>query len=167
MTETELVDIPDFLRAGARTNIGSHRFVDAEIIRFAKRFDPQEFHVDPEKAHDSLFGGLCASGWHTVSVWMKLQRRSVAENTARLKAEGKSWPEFGPSPGMKRLKWLRPVYAGETITYFNEISGIRESRSRPGWWLMTNEAVAENQDGKPVMTFESTVFLKIHDDQSL
>lgn len=162
MLNTDNHDIPDFLRTGAVTCIGSHTFEAEEIIRFAKKYDPQPFHVDPELAKASLFGGLCASGWHTVSVWMKLQRRSVAQNTERLRNMGASYPEFGPSPGMKRLRWLRPVFAGESITYSNRILEIRPSGSKPGWWLMTNEAWAENPDHIEVMRFESAVFLRIH-----
>ena len=87
---------------------------DAEAIKaFARKYDPQPFHVDEEAARESVFGRLCASGWHTAAMWMKLN----------LAHRGPDWdgpgpaPEFGPSPGFKNLKWLKPVYAGETVTF--------------------------------------------------
>jgi len=155
-------DIPDFLKPGSVYEIGQHTFKPEEIIEFATAFDPQPFHVDAEAAQRSLFGGLCASGWHTVSVWMKLQRASIASHVEQLKSENHAWPEFGPSPGMQELKWLSPVFAGETIVYSNRVLSLRKSRSKPDWWLKTTNAHAENKGGKPVMAFQSTVFVRFH-----
>ena len=155
-------DIPNFLKPGSETCIGSFTFSEQLILDFARQFDPQRFHIDREQATASVLGGLCASGWQTVSIWMKLQRQSVAELTEDLKLNNLAWPEFGPSPGMKNLKWIKPVYVNQTIAYINHIEELRRSRSRQGWWLMTNHARAENQAGERVMQFESAVFLKIH-----
>ena len=154
--------IPAFLKPGANTVIGSHRFDADEIIRFGKQFDPQRFHTDPKAARESLLGGLCASGWHTTSVWMRLQRESVDEHTVKLKAAGKSYPEFGPSPGMSGLKWFRAVFAGDTITYANTIREFRRSKSRPEWWILRNFSEGKNQHLEKVIEFESTVFVKLH-----
>ena len=141
--------------------IGSFQFAAEDIIAFASAWDPQDFHVDAEKARNSLLGGLCASGWHTVSIWMKLQRKSLAKQTATLVKSGKTPPEFGPSPGMKHLKWIKPVYAGDTITYTNTVSSIRQSKSKPGWHIMQTSVEAVNQHFEPVMSFESAVFLRL------
>ena len=156
------VEIPDFIRKGSEYEIGSYTFTAEKIIEFATAFDPQHFHMDHEAAGKSMFGGLCASGWHTTSVWMKLQRKATATHVTRLKKEGKAWPDFGPSPGMENLKWLKPVYANDTITYTNKIMGIRRSDSKPDWWIMSNFSRGENQHGDRVMQFDSSVFLKIH-----
>lgn len=153
--------LPDYISPGSKIEIGSHLFTKEDIIRFASAWDPQLFHTDEKAAKKSLLGGLCASGWHTASVWMKLQRDSIARQAERLKALGETPPEFGPSPGMKHLKWIRPVYVGDVITYTNEILELRESGSMPGWHIMKSKVFAENQDGHPVMTFESAVFLRL------
>ncbi|MGI9350791.1 MAG: MaoC family dehydratase [Rhizobiaceae bacterium] len=163
MTKTVRVEIPEFLKPGVKTVIGQHNFKQDEIIRFGKQFDPQRFHIDPKAAEESLLGGLCASGWHTTSVWMALQRKSVNEHTAQLKAAGKPYPEFGPSPGMSGLKWFRAVFVGNTITYVNTIREFRKSKSRPEWWVLRNFSEGKNQNGEKVIEFESTVFVKIHD----
>lgn len=155
-------DLPDFLQPGFEAEIGSHTFTAEEIIRFAKAYDPQPFHVDAEAAKSSLFGGLCASGWHTASVWMRKQRDFAARReTELLKANpNATMPEFGPSPGFSNLKWVLPVYAGQTVTYSNRNIGIRKSGSKPGWWLLSVEHQGHNEAGKRVITFESVVFLK-------
>jgi len=153
--------IPEFLKPGTRSEIGSHRFEPEDIIRFARKFDPQRFHVDEEAASKTMLGGLCASGWQTASVWMKLQRLSVRERTSTLKSSGKTYPEFGPSPGMKHLKWLKPVFAGDTITYCNTPKEFRKSNSRPPWWILRNFSEGFNQNGEKVIEFESTVFVKL------
>ena len=107
----------DEVRVGERTVIGSHTFTAVAIKAFAARFDPQPFHLDEAAAARSHFGALCASGWHTAAVWMRLivdHRR--AESEAR-RARGEPVARTGVSPGFRDLKWPRPVYAGDTITY--------------------------------------------------
>ncbi|MDJ0614194.1 MAG: MaoC family dehydratase [Rhizobiaceae bacterium] len=158
---SEMPEIPDHIRPGNRIEIGDFLFTGENILRFAKEWDPQIFHTDSIKAKDSLFGGLCASGWHTISVWMKLQRAASKIQAGKLRSEGKPVPEFGPSPGMKHIKWIKPVFAGDRISYANEITGLRKSGSMPDWWVMTSKVQALNQNGEPVMTFDNAVFLKL------
>ena len=157
--------LPDHIRPGSKFEIGSFTFEKEDVLRFANAWDPQPFHTDEEAAKNSLLGGLCASGWHTVSVWMKLQRAHLARQTEKLKRDGKEIPEFGPSPGMRNVKWIRPVYVGDCITYANEIIDIRASGSRPPWHIMRSKVQARNQHGKDVMTFNSSVFLRINQTQ--
>lgn len=157
---TDATVLPPFLRPGESFDIGEYQFTREEVIRFAKSWDPQVFHVDEELAKESLLGGLCASGWHTVSVWMKLQRRATAARSAELAAKGKPIPEFGPSPGMKHLRWIKPVYVDDTITYTNTIHDMRKSGSQPDWYIMRSSVSAKNQNDVVVMTFESAVFIK-------
>ncbi len=140
-----------------KVDIGSYRFDADRIIDYATRFDPQPFHIDPEKAAQSLFGGLCASGWHSCSAWMKTFVAFWSAETARLQAEGQTAPKLGPSPGFKNLQWLRPVFAGDTVRYSVTLLSSRSLASRPGWIINTILCEGENQDGIPVLRFESTV----------
>ncbi len=142
---------------GERVEIGSHTFTPENIIHFASRFDPQVFHMDAEAAKQSLFGGLCASGWHSCSMWMRSFVDYWKSETARLIAEGKTPPNLGPSPGFRNLQWLRPVFAGDTITYGVAILGSRPLASRPGRTLYTLACDGTNQHGTPALRFESTV----------
>ena len=107
--------LDEFFEIGVTTPLGSYVF-DAEGIKaFARKYDPQPFHLDEEAAKNSVFGGLCASGWHTASVWMKLNV-ATPTNGAAWQGTGPE-PVFGPSPGFSNLKWLKPVFAGETVTF--------------------------------------------------
>jgi acyl dehydratase len=142
---------------GTRIALGSHLFAPEAIVHFASRFDPQPFHVDAEAARRSLFGGLCASGWHTSSAWMRTFIDHWDHEKARLQGDGLAVPKLGPSPGFKKLQWLRPVFADDTIKYFVTLTESRPLASRPGWILHSLLCEGENQDGIDVMRFESTV----------
>ena len=142
---------------GQTVEIGSHTFTAEEIVRFARDFDPQRFHVDAEAAKDTLFGGLCASGWHTCAGWMKCFVTFWDGEYARLAAEGIDPPKLGPSPGFTRLRWLKPVFAGDTIRYTVTLVNARPLASRPGRILDTILCAGTNQHGEPVVRFESNV----------
>jgi len=146
------------LIVGETDELGSYTFAPDDIIHFAKQFDPQRFHVDADAAKDSLFGALCASGWHTASIWMKLMvaHRERIRDWAR--AHGARPARLGPSPGFTNLKWLKPVYAGDTITYRSTITGKRVSASRPGWGLASHHNTGVNQNGEEVFSFDGMVF---------
>ncbi|PWV97587.1 acyl dehydratase [Hoeflea marina] len=152
------------LAIGERIVLGSHRFTAEDIIAFARKFDPQPFHLDAEAAARSMFGGLCASGWHTVAVWMKLNVAAIARSHANAARENQPVPEYGPSPGIRNLRWIRPVFAGSTITYSRTVSGIRPLPSRPGWSLLETTADAWNEGDEAVMSFSSAVLLRLADD---
>jgi acyl dehydratase len=150
----------DDIKVGDRFELGSYRFTAAEIKSFAARFDPQRFHMDEDEARRSHFGALCASGWHTCSVWMKTlvtYRKRVAEAA---RARGEPVATIGPALGFRNLKWLKPVYVDDTITCLSEVIEARPSASRPGWGLLSSRGSAVNQRGEPVMTFESTAFVE-------
>jgi acyl dehydratase len=140
------------IQVGARRQFGSHTFTEEEIIRFARKYDPQPFHVNPEVAAQSAFGGIIASGWHTVAIWMKL---AVASGAFR-PGEGAS----GISPGFEDLRWLKPVRPGMTLFYSSEVAGNRALVSRPGWDLVTIHNEAREADGTVVMSFTGKVFAK-------
>ena len=148
----------DEMNVGDQSELGSYHFGAEEIIRFARTYDPQPFHVDPEAAKRSLFGGLCASGWHTAAAWMK---RMIAHRDA-MEAEaahlGRRPSRLGPSPGFKNMRWARPVYAGDTISYRSTLTGLRPSGSRPGWGLAFHRNTGTNQRGEEVFSFDGAVF---------
>ncbi|MCE7027037.1 MaoC family dehydratase [Jiella avicenniae] len=138
--------------------LGSHRFVAEDIIRFAERYDPQVFHLDPEAAKTTLLGGLCASGWHTAAACMRL---NVDYRYGRLKewiAAGNPAPRIGPSPGFKNMRWLKPVYAGDTVTFTQTVVAKRVSGTRPGWGILSFTTLGVNQDGMDVFAFDGAVF---------
>lgn len=148
---------------GERVELGRERFEAEAIIAFARQFDPQRFHVDPEAARDSVFGGLCASGWHTTAVWMRHNLNHRARQEAAFEAAGLAPPLYGPSPGLRNLVWQRPVYAGDTICFFATATELRAMPARPGWSLLKSLAEAETEDGLAVMRFESAVLVQIPD----
>lgn len=133
--------------------IGSHTFTEEAILAFARLYDPQPFHTDPEAAASSHFAGLCASGWHTAAAWMRLTV-DRAKRDASL---------AGISPGIDEILWKRPVYAGDTVTYTNTVRAKRRLGSRPGWAMITNEAVGINQRGEEVYRMRGPVMVPIDD----
>jgi len=145
---------------GARRELGTYVFTAESIIEFARQFDPQRFHVDAEAAKKSVFGGLCASGWHTASVWMKLNIAASKIETRKAIEEGRAVPEFGPSPGFRNLRWFKPVYAGDELAYARIVRGTRALNSRPGWSILELTCEARNKDGELVMNFDSAALIK-------
>jgi acyl dehydratase len=150
----------DDINVGDRMAIGTHTFAADEIKLFAAQFDPQPFHMDEAAAAQSHFGALCASGWHTASMWMRLRilhaQREDAERTVR----GEPNATLGPSPGFREMRWLKPVYAGDTIGYASEVAEKRLSRSRPGWGLIEAYNTGTNQNGELVISFKSSAFVE-------
>jgi acyl dehydratase len=140
--------------------LGGHTFTAEEIKAFAHRFDPQPFHMDEVAARESHFGALCASGWHTSAVWMRLMveyRRRLAEAAL---TRGEPVAAIGPALGFRDLKWHKPVYANDTISYQSEIVDKRLSRSKPSLGLLSVRATGVNQHGEIVLSFVSTTFLE-------
>jgi acyl dehydratase len=142
-----------------RYDFGSHVFTAEEIKRFASVYDPRRFHMDEEAAAKSRLGGLCASGWHTAAVMMKLMVRYFTAAAEAAAARGEPAPALGPSPGFDDLKWLKPVYAGDEITYAGRIVEKRETKSRPGWGIISMEVTGANQKGEPVFAYTGHVFV--------
>ena len=142
---------------GEKTEIGDYTFTEENIIRFATRFDPQPFHMDKEAAKNTLFGDLCASGWHTCAAWMRTFLNYWEKESAQLASEGLSPPKLGPSAGFQKLQWLRPVFAGESVTYSVTLLSSRALASRPGSLLNMIVCEGFNQEGVPVIRFESSV----------
>lgn len=150
----------DDINVGDRLDLGSHTFTAEEIKAFATLYDPQPFHTDEAAAAASHFGALCASGWHTVAMWMRLRILCGQREDAERVARGEPNATLGPSPGFRDLKWQKPVYVGDTISYASEVIEARVSQSRPGWGLIHVRNTGTNQNGEPVLSFISTAFVE-------
>lgn len=145
---------------GEVLHLGDYTFNADEIIRFAEKFDPQPFHLSEEGAAKTHFGRLCASGWHTTSVFMKLFVATMTAMQREARDAGISAARIGPSPGFEDLKWIKPVYVGDTLTYTRTVTGKTESRSRPEWGVIHSDMKAHNQDGALVFSFKANVFVE-------
>ncbi len=132
---------------GQKQSFGAYKVTEEEIIEFAQKYDPQFFHLDHEAAKQSLFGGLCASGWHTCAMTMSML-------VANMDANGRS---LG-SPGIDNLRWLLPVYPGDVLSVQMEVMDTIPSRSRPNIGVVVSKVSVSNHDGKVVMEFTSKGF---------
>jgi acyl dehydratase len=120
------------------------RLIDRdEVMAFARDFDPQPFHIDEEAARRSMYGGLIASGWHTVAMVMRMMCESYLNQSASL-----------GSPGVDNVRWLKPVRPGDTIRAQRTVLESRASQSRPEMGLVKTRWEVFNQDGELVMTME-------------
>ncbi|WP_102958850.1 MaoC family dehydratase [Mangrovicella endophytica] len=148
----------DAIVVGETAGLGTHLFEAAEIKRFAALYDPQAFHLDEEAAKVSLLGGLCASGWHTAAIYMRLNVDHRDRIAAAWIAGGNAAPNFGPSPGIRNIRWPKPVMADDSVTYHRTVTGKRLSASRPGWGIVETHVEAVNQRGEPVFSCDGAAF---------
>jgi acyl dehydratase len=136
---------------GETHDAGSHEFTEDEIIRFAKKYDPQPAHMDPIAAANSPNGGLTASCWHVIAIWMKLMitaRRPESfrdANEPQLVTHG--------SPGFRDMRWPMPVRPGDTISYTTCATEKVELNSRPNLGIIRNLSRGVNQHGDLVVEF--------------
>jgi acyl dehydratase len=138
------------LEIGAETYFGSYHVTREEVIEFARKYDPQPFHVSDEAAAKTHFGRLAASGWHTAAMTMAvIARHVVEEQQAGL-----------GSPGVDELRWKKPVYPGDTLHVRGKIIDKRPSRSRPEMGSFRSHTTVTNQDGLEVMSFEPIVLIR-------
>jgi acyl dehydratase len=147
------------LEIGRRREIGSFTFTAENIKKFAAQFDPQRFHLDEEEGRKSLFGGLAASGWHVGSVCMKLLVANGQRQIQEAVARGEKIAVWGPSPGFRDLRWLKPVLAGDTIAYATEVASKRASEKRPEWGIMEARNTGTNQRGELAFSLLATAFV--------
>jgi acyl dehydratase len=132
------------LQVGQVVDLGSHDVSEEEIIAFARQWDPQPFHVDPEAAKSSHFGGLIASGWHTGAMWMRLYVDSLLDGAASM-----------GSPGIEELRWLAPVRPGDTLKGSLTVLETTPSERRPDRGTVRIRGEMTNQDGVVVMSMTS------------
>jgi len=133
---------------GAVHTFGSIDVDEAEVIEFARRYDPQVFHVDREKAERSVYGGLIASGWHTAAMMMSLLAPYYLSDVSSL-----------GSPGLADLRWLSPVRPGDTLSVRVTITETRRSESKPDRGIVNAFMEALNQEGDVVMDFRVVNFI--------
>ncbi|HMA08923.1 MAG TPA: MaoC family dehydratase [Ramlibacter sp.] len=131
------------MAAGSVRDLGTVTLSAQEIKDFARQFDPQPFHVDEEAAKHSIFGALCASGWHTCALAMKLTVENFLLEAASM-----------GSPGLESLRWLKPVYPGDTLRLDQSVVESRALRSRPEIGLVRSRWEMFNQNGEKVMQME-------------
>jgi acyl dehydratase len=120
MSDSHLYEYFEDYIVGTVHEFGSIVVEEAEVIDFARRFDPQPFHIDPAAAKQSVFGGLIASGWHTAAMMMGMIVEHYLAQSASL-----------GSPGIDELRWLKPVRPGDTLTARVTVLESRRSRSKP------------------------------------
>lgn len=154
------MSLDDFFQLNETVTLGSHKFDPDEIVAFAKKYDPQPFHLSEETAKGTVFGALCASGWHTAATWMKYNVRTGLLKGADAWDGSGPAPSVGASPGFRNLKWLKPVFAGETVTFTRKVTGHRALASRPGYRLLTVWGEGHDSKGDKVIEFESAVIVK-------
>ena len=133
------------ITVGTKAAFGHYEVLRDQVVAFAKAYDPQPFHLSDEAAAETHFGRLSASGWHTCAMTMAM----VVEN---LKANDQAG--LG-SPGIDELRWLKPVYPGDTLRCETEILDKRASQSRPEMGSYRSRMTVRNQDDVVVMTFVS------------
>jgi acyl dehydratase len=138
------------LEVGKETEFGRYEVTREEVLEFARKYDPQPFHLSDEAAAKTHFGRLAASGWHTCAMTMAvIARRVMDEEQAGL-----------GSPGVDELRWLRPVYPGDTLTVRGRILEKTPSRSKPEIGSFRTQTEVTNQEGVPVMRFTSIVLIR-------
>lgn len=138
---------------GTRMDLGEYVFTEEEIIRFAGKYDPQPFHVDPQAAKTGPFGGLIASGWHTAATWMKMMMRSRHLRDEEPTDESGRKPMMGPSPGFLDMKWPVPVRPGDRVSFSSTVIEKVELRSRPNLGIIRSRNEGVNQNGEVVLSF--------------
>src|SRR5262249_47710678 len=142
---------------GELTDFGSHTFARDEIVAFATIFDPQPFHLDEAAAKASLFGGLCASGWHTALFAVRGHIRARLEGHRQARAQGLRIAAYGPSPGFRSLSWYKPVFAGDRLHYRGRLAEKIDLKSRPDRGMLSTEIEARNQRGEIVLRLTSQI----------
>ena len=147
------------IEIGQRRELGSFTFAAELIKKFATQFDPQPFHLNEEAGRRSLFGGLAASGWHVGSVCMKLLVADAQRRTGEAAARGEKIAVWGPSPGFRDLRWIKPVLAGDTISYASTVESLRGSESRPQWGILQGRHTGTNQNGELAFSLLASAFV--------
>jgi len=133
------------LEVGSKQSFGQHKVTREEVVDFATRYDPQPFHLSDEAAAKTHFGRLSASGWHTSAMMMAM----LVENMKDAQQAGLG------SPGLDELRWLKPVYPGDTLRCESEVLDKRPSGSRPEMGSFRSRTTVFNQHDQPVMTVVS------------
>ncbi len=138
---------------GTKTSFGSYEVTRDEVIDFASKYDPQPFHLSDEAAAETHFKRLAASGWHTAAMMMAMNvEHFMGEKSASL-----------GSPGLDELRWLKPVYPGDTLRCEGELTEKRRLKSRPEMGLTKNKTTVFNQNDEIVMIVVANGLIALRD----
>lgn len=139
-----MITFEDF-HVGVTDTFGDYLVTEKEIIEFAEKYDPQPFHTDPEFAAKSYYGKLIASGWMTGAITMRLLCDQILTDSSSM-----------GSPGIDKLRWHRPVFAGDRLKATVIVIEARESKSKPGIGIVTYDVQTLNQNDEVVMSINTT-----------
>ncbi len=142
------------IETGTIQKYGSYEVTREEVMEFATKYDPQAFHLDDEAAAKTHFGRLSASGWHTASMAMRM----MVDNMETNKHAGLG------SPGVDELRWIKPVYPGDTLRCESEILTKRRSKSRPEMGIFKSQMTVFNQHDEKVMSMVSNGLIRVRGD---
>ena len=138
------------MEVGAETYFGETEVTREEVLEFARKYDPQPFHLSDEEAAKTHFGKIAASGWHTTAMTMGMLVRYMEQNPqASLGAAG-----------IDELRWKIPVYPGDTLRAWGKVLEVTPSRSKPDIGTIRTQTTVKNQDDRIVMTFTSIVLMR-------
>ena len=135
---------------GTRSSFGHYEVTMEEVTEFAGKYDPQPFHLDQEAAAQTHFGRISASGWHTCAMTMAMMVENMKTNAQA---------GLG-SPGVDKLRWIKPVYPGDTLRVETEVLEKRRSRSRPEMGIFKSRGTTFNQHDEPVLTMVSNGLIR-------
>lgn len=138
------------LVVGSETTYGTYEVTREEVLEFARKYDPQPFHLSDEEAAKTHFGRIAASGWHTTAMTMAVIARYVI---------ALGYAGLG-SPGIDELRWKKPVYPGDTLTVTGKLADKTPSRSKPEMGSFRTDTIVSNQHGETVMSFTSIVLIR-------
>lgn len=133
------------IEVGAKSRFGRYEVTREEVVAFASSYDPQPFHLSDEAAAQTYFGRLSASGWHTCAMTMRM----LVDNLSANRQAGLG------SPGLDELRWLKPVYPGDTLSVETHVLEKTASRSRPDMGSYKSAITVFNQDDEPVLKMTS------------
>ena len=142
-------------KEGQVLQLGPIKVEQEEVIEFARRYDPQFFHTDPERAQESIYGGLIASGWHTASLAMRLLVEGYLSSSSSI-----------GSPGINELRWLQPVFPGDLLRVRLTVLETRISHSSPERGIVTSLVEIFNQKDLCVMSCKPVNFFLCRDADS-
>lgn len=141
------------IRVGTKSSFGHYQVTREEVLTFANKYDPQAFHLSDEAAAKTHFGRVSASGWHSCAMVMSM----VVENIRKSDQAGLG------SPGVDELRWIKPVYPGDTLRCETEVLEKRRSGKRPEMGSFRSKLSVFNQDDVQVMSFISIGLIRVRD----
>ncbi len=144
------------LEVGQKSSFGHYEVTREEVLDFAQKYDPQPFHLSDEAAAKTHFGRLAASGWHTAAMQMNMLVKEWSQHSVA---------SLG-SPGLDELKWMKPVYPGDTLRVESELLEKRRSSSRPEMGLTKTQSTVFNQHNEPVMSMIANGMVRVRNPES-